>query len=79
MTVNELIARLSAFSAAERELPVLASFFGPEERRSLFGPKERRIMHDLQMGLSVQDVRTDSIVGFHPYHDQDTVRALRIT
>lgn len=69
MTVNELIAKLSALSPEERELPVLSAFYSEHERR---------IKHDPKVDLSVDDVRTDTLIGFHTFHDQTTVRALRI-
>lgn len=69
MTVNDLIARLTALPPEDRELPVLSSFLDLSSKT---------VLHDATVELVVQEVRTETIVGFHPYRDQKTVRALRI-
>lgn len=69
MTVNDLIAKLSALSPEERELPVFSAFFHP-------GPGQ--FLNDPRVELRVEEVRTETLLHPHTFHGQATVRALRI-
>lgn len=69
MIVRELIDQLLALPPEDQELPVLSAFVSG---------RKRAIKHDPNVALDVTEVRTETLIGFHTFHDQATVRALRI-